>query len=136
LVGLSSVWIDSVTGLLSCISNTSSNCLAISGAPGGSNGALQFNNSSVLGGSPFIFDGSQTIAGNGTGQTLKVDNIYAGTGCPNDTGTGTTQNKLAKLAAGKCVILTTSDIGIPAYLIVAGAGTSGSSFPAAAGIFF
>lgn len=53
----------------------------------------------------------------------------------NDTSTGTTVNQLAKISsAGKALKTTTSDLGIPVFVVTSGAGTSGSAVLANGGI--
>lgn len=54
--------------------------------------------------------------------------------CANDTSTGTTVNLLAKLGAtGNCILNTTTDTTTPAYIVVSGAGTTGSAETATSG---
>ena len=53
---------------------------------------------------------------------------------PNDGGTGTTVNQLAKInVSGNAVITTTSDTAIPVFVVSGGAGTTGSAQLAVAG---
>jgi len=53
---------------------------------------------------------------------------------PNDTGTGTTVNQLAKInASGNAVNAGTGDTAVPIFVVVSGAGTSGSAFLAFGG---
>ena len=53
---------------------------------------------------------------------------------PNDGGTGTTVNQLAKInVSGNAVIATTSDTAIPVFIVAGGAGTTGSAQLAVAG---
>jgi hypothetical protein len=125
-----SLYVDSVTNNLTCILHSGASCLTLPGAPGGANGSVQFNNSSALGGTLEIYDGTNKFTG--AGVTFQADTLEGGTGY---SGATTVANKLAKFTTSNTLVpLLTSDTGIDAaYLIVGGAATS-HAYPLAAGI--
>jgi collagen type VII alpha len=128
--GKASLDVDSVTNNLTCTLHSGASCLTLPGAPGGANGSVQFNNSSALGGSLEIYDGSSKFTGSGV--TFQADTLEGGTGY---SGATTVANKLAKFTTSNTLVpLLTSDTGIDtAYLIAGGAATT-HAYPLAAGI--
>lgn len=92
-----------------------------SGTPGGATTQVQFNDAGVFGGdSGLTYD-----------KTNKL--LLAGAGVPNDGATGTTLAKLAKYSGTNFILTGTTDTAVPVYIVVSGAGTTGSSYAAAPG---
>src|ERR1035441_8490614 len=64
-----------------------------------------------------------------------VINGSRGFPAPNDTGVGTTLNGTATINPfGNAVVATTSNIQVPTYIVIGGAGISGNGTPASVGV--